>query len=450
MGAELSRCLELQRQAVCAALVSLQSFRAVTETIMTAKADVPSVSDHLVSIATRRRLLFVSTDMGMGGGAEEQVILLAYALQSRGWEICIVSLLPPSPMPADFPNRGIPLLHLGMRRGIPDPRSLWRLARIIREFRPDVVHSHLTHANLLARAVRIFQPYPILVCTLHALNMAGVEHDRGTILEIAHRLTDSLADRTTAICHAAANHAVRRRAVPASKMSVVHNGIDTNRYAPRADARQRLRREMGIGEQEMVWLAAGRLEPSKAYPTLLEAFAIYKTTGDCRRSLLLICGEGSLRDRLISLARQLNVSENVRFLGLRGDIPDVMSAADAFALSSDLEGLPLVLLQASAAGLPIVATDVAGNSEAVAHGLHGYIVPPGDSEAFARAMVRIASLTPAERVVLGEAGRVRVRQLFEMERIADQWEELYAELLDAVGGKGNRSEARRRTSSAVG
>src|ERR1700712_1115410 len=123
-------------------------------------------------LPTRRmpgRVLLLSTDMGMGGGAEEQVISLAYALQSRGWSPFIVSLVPPSPMPPDFAARGIPLTHLDMRRALPDPRSLLRLARLIRQFKPDIVHSHLVHANLLARAVRLIVPYPVLICTLHAL-----------------------------------------------------------------------------------------------------------------------------------------------------------------------------------------------------------------------------------------------------------------------------------------
>ena len=102
--------------------------------------------------------------------------------------------------------------------GIPDPRSIYRLARLIREFRPDVVHSHMVQANLLARVVRVIQPYPVLVCTLHALTMRGMERDRSSIFEAAHRFSDRLSDCTTAICHAASDYYVRCRAVPAWKM----------------------------------------------------------------------------------------------------------------------------------------------------------------------------------------------------------------------------------------
>lgn len=383
--------------------------------------------------------MFLCTDMGMGGGAEEQVIRLAYGFRGRGWAPLIVSLLPPSPMPPDFEGRGIPLAHLGMRRGLPDPRGLRRLARIIRDFRPDVVHAHMVHANLLARAVRPFRPFPVLVCTQHNLTMAGIKHDYTRIFEVAHRLTDGLAERTTAISHSAADYYIRRGAVPAAKMMVVPNGIDSGGFERDPAARVRLRRALGI-EDRFAWLAVARLEPAKAYPTLLRAFA---GLGDGPRTLL-ICGQGSRRGELEGLAGDLGIGGRVKFLGLRDDIPAVMSAADAFALSSDLEGLPLVLLQASAAGLPIVATDVGGNAEVVEHGVNGEIVPPGNPEAFARGMARIEVLSTSERAAMGDAGLTRVRTRFEAERVIDRWESLYTELLDdAARPKRRRSTASR-------
>jgi glycosyltransferase involved in cell wall biosynthesis len=398
------------------------------------------------------RVLLLSTNMGMGGGAEEQVIRLAYAFHARGWATLLVSMLPPSPMPAEFASSGVRLVQLGMRRGIPDPRGIVRLARLIGEFRPDVVHSHMTHANLLARAARVIRPFPVLVCTLHALDMAGVERDRGAVFELAHRLTDGLADRTTAICRAAANYYVRRRAVPSAKMVVVPNGIDSAEFAPDAAARMRVRQTLGV-EDRFVWLAAGRLESAKAYPTLLRAMARMPEGP----GVLLICGRGSRRDELMALVAELGITNLVRFMGLRQDIPDMMRAADGFVLSSDSEGLPLVLLQASAAALPIVATNVGGNGEAVADGQSGYLVPPGDPEALAAGMCRVADLDAADRARLGEAGLRRVREMFEAERIVDQWEQLYGELLrraqsggGAQPGEGAKGEWPRPRRTAAG
>jgi glycosyltransferase involved in cell wall biosynthesis len=386
-----------------------------------------------------KRLMLLSTAMAVGGGAEEQVLRLAYAFKERGWEVMIVSMLPPGVMPPDFADHGIPLLHLGMKRAVPDPRGLYRLVRAIRQFRPHVVHSHMTHANLLARAARVFAPFPALVCTLHNLTMAGVQRDHTTFFEFAHRITDALAERTTTICHAASDYYIQRRAVPASKMMVVPNGIDCQRYFPNPAARQRLRQEMGI-DGDFVWLAVGRLELQKAYPTMLRAF----TQLSSPRSTLLICGRGSLRDQLIALAGELGVGSRARFLGLRSDVPDLMSAADGFVLSSDMEGLPLVLLQACAAGLPIVATNVSGNPEVVIHGVNGYVVAPGAPDALAAAMDRVASLSRSERCAKGRAGRERVQTMFAVEPVVDRWEQLFGELLSVCNG-----QRRRRASPAT-
>jgi glycosyltransferase involved in cell wall biosynthesis len=138
------------------------------------------------------------------------------------------------------------------------------------------------------------------------------------------------------------------------------------------------------------------------------------------------------------LAGELGVGHRVRFLGLRDDIPDLMSAADAFALSSDMEGLPLVLLQAAAAGLPMVATDVSGNSEVVENGVNGYLVPPGWPDAFAKAMSDVESLPLPARMAQGLAGRERVAALFQVEPVVDRWEQLFEQLLSSSGGQNRR------------
>jgi glycosyltransferase involved in cell wall biosynthesis len=384
------------------------------------------IAPAVVPSTARGRILLLSTDMGMGGGAEEQVIHLAVSLHRRGWTTRIVSMLPPSPMPPDFDYSAIPVDHLGLRRGIPDPRSIFRFAAILRKFQPDVVHSHMNHANLLARAARLISPTPVVLGTLHALNMAGVDRDHTRLFELAHRWTDFLSEETTAICHAAADYYRQHRAVPPSKIRVVPNAIDTDRYSFNAQARAEIRSELQLGDQ-FTWLAVGRLELVKAYPTLLRAFA---KLDRAVAGSLLICGEGSVRSELKTLAADLGILPRVRFLGLRKDIPRVLSAADAFTLSSDSEGLPLVLLQAAAAGLPIVATNVGGNAEVVVDGCNGRLVPAGDPERFAHAMAQILALSPEARRAMGESGRVRVQSTFQTTSVVDRWEQIYAELLN--------------------
>jgi glycosyltransferase involved in cell wall biosynthesis len=129
------------------------------------------------------------------------------------------------------------------------------------------------------------------------------------------------------------------------------------------------------------------------------------------------------------------VEDRVKFLGLRRDIPAVMNAADGFVMSSYLEGLPMVLLQASAVGMPIVTTNVGGNAEVVMDRVNGFVVPPGDDAALAAAMKRVLDLPDEERARMAERGRQMARDKFEIQRILDRWEALYGGLLIEKSGQ---------------
>src|SRR5947209_15883308 len=119
-----------------------------------------------------------------------------------------------------------------MHPGVADPRAVVRLGHILRDWKPRILHSHMTHANLLARATRLFYPVPVLICTLHGLRMYAVKTDSIWLREAAHRVTDFLAEATTAVCNTAGARYVRIRAVSADKMHVIPNGVDTARFRP--------------------------------------------------------------------------------------------------------------------------------------------------------------------------------------------------------------------------
>jgi glycosyltransferase involved in cell wall biosynthesis len=174
-----------------------------------------------------------------------------------------------------------------------------------------------------------------------------------------------------------------------------------------------VRRALGLG-QEFAWLAAGRLMWKKGYDTLLDAFA------RTREGVLLIAGSGPQEEELRSLAR-----EDVRFLGQRDDVADLMSACDGFVQSSVVEGLPVALLEAAASGLPCVATNAGGVGEVgTAH-----IVPPGDAETLAAAMRRVMALPEEERKKMGLAARGQVVARFDSNVVLNMWEELYRGIL---------------------
>jgi len=363
------------------------------------------------------RVLVVCTGLNRGG-AEMQVFHLAKGLRDRGWNTEVISMLSGGNLLGDFLDAGIPLHQLEIRRGIPDPRAIWRLRKIIRNFRPDVVHSHMVHANLLARLTRLICPMPALISTAH--NMT--EGRRWT--EIAYRITDSIGDLTTIICNAAAERYVTVGSVPSERLKVVVNGLPVEQFRPDPKSRATIRRQLRI-QNEFVWLAVGRFEPPKDYGNLLNAIARFAS----QKNVFLIAGDGPLRLDIEKLAFELGVSDRVRFLSARKDIPALMAAADGFVMSSAWEGLPMVLLEAAASGLPIVATNVGGNAEVVRDGISGYLVPPTDPVALASAMERMELALPPARAAMGLAGREHVEKSYSLISVIDQWEQIYKSLL---------------------
>ena len=208
------------------------------------------------------------------------------------------------------------------------------------------------------------------------------------------------------------------------------NGIDLDRFKPDESLRTTTRNVLNVTER-FVWVAIGRLEEPKDYPNMLRAFAQVVTHSS--NPVLLIVGTGPLENELKSYAGTLGLTDAVRFLGTRTDIPALLSAADAFVMSSAWEGLPIVLLEAAASALPIVATNVGGNAQIVADGESGVIVEPRNSAALGKAMLRIMSLTDQERRNMGALGARMVRETYEISNVVMDWEALYTDILKQKG-----------------
>jgi glycosyltransferase involved in cell wall biosynthesis len=362
-------------------------------------------------------VVLLSTSLSRGG-AETQVALLAVELRRRGWAVHVVSLVEPDAFLPELAAAGVPVHSLGMTPGKPDLRGAARLAALLRRIRPAVVHSHLFHANLMARLARLAFPLPRVISTLHSLAESSRESADVRWRDRLYRLTNPLSDCTVAVCQAVGERHVAAKAVDRRKLRVVPNGVDTNTFRPDAPRRARLRADLGAGDR-FVWLAAGRLMWKKDYPTLLRAAARLPA---CE---LWIAGNGPQDQDLRSLAGELRVP--ARFLGPREDIPALMNAADALVLSSQVEGLPMVLLEAAASGLPVVSTKAGGSAEVVADGRTGFLAPCGDPESLAASMSRLLELPPTAGEQMGRAARALALERYDLPVVATLWEQLYRE-----------------------
>lgn len=362
-----------------------------------------------------RRIVFVITSLSYAG-AQTQVLALASRLKARGWQPYVVSMLTPEALTPELEAAGIPWASLDVKRGSADLSAIFKLRKLLREWQPHIVHSHMVHANLLARVTRLLARVPVLISTAHNIN------EGGKLRMLGYRFTDRLADHSTNVSRAAVERYLAIGAAPAGKMSFVPNGLDTARFKPDPALRQQQRDTLKLGEH-FTWLAVGRHDEQKDYRTMLQAFAkVYERHTD---NQLVIIGEGPLTDTLKQQAKDLNLSEQIHFLGVRSDIPEVMNAADAYLMSSIYEGLPMVLLEAAATCLPIVATDVGGNREIVT-AANGLLAPASNPEALSQTMLELLELSPSQRQQLGLAGRQLVVEAYSLEHVVDTWEQLYS------------------------
>ena len=358
------------------------------------------------------------------GGAEIQVASLSVELRRRGWDVAVASLLETGSVARGLAEAGVPVITLGIRAGVADPRGLARLAARLGAFRPSILHAHMFHANILARLARLVCPVPVVISTIHSAAETGRERRAGLRRrDLAYRLTGWLDDAVVAVSNAVAARHEAARAVNGRKLRVIANGVDTSLFRPDEERRAMARRELDV-EDRFVWLAAGRLMWKKDHATLLRALA---KAGD---ATLLVAGVGPLEAELRALATELSI--DARFLGRRDDIPALMNAADGLALSSVVEGLPMALIEAAASGLPAVATDAGGASEIVVDGSTGFVTPVGDAGTLGAAMRRLMEMPAGARLSMSEAAR-REAGRFNIQTVVSHWENLYRELLENAG-----------------
>ena len=368
------------------------------------------------------RILFVINDMGLGG-AEIQVASLAKHLAARGHVVHVCVLMRFLEYEAELNSAGVGTTALEMTKARPDPRALLQFAALLRDYRPDVVHGHLFASIVLTRVARIIVPYPVQVSTTHSSHEWPLRYK-------ALGLTDPLCDLWTNVCQPGLECYLKAGAVAASKAAHTPNGIDVERFArPCESARASLRSRLQI-PSGFVWLAVGSFrDEAKDYSNLLRAFKHLRASAPERDTWLWIAGDGALRGAKEALAHQLGVADRIRFLGLRTDVNELMWAADAFVLGSAWEAHSIVLLEAAAASLPSVATDVGGNAQVVKSGQTGFTVPPHDHTALAKAMLRMLESSSATLAEMGRTARNLAERDYSLEVVVKGWEARYRELL---------------------
>lgn len=359
-------------------------------------------------------------------GAEVQVRDLALRFVARGHAVLVVSLVPFAAFEDELRAAGVETATVGMAKGRASLRGAAELVRTLARFRPDIVHAHLFAAIFACRMARLAYP-PLARARFVETAHSGLPPSPGQAK--AYAITSPLSDVWTCVCDEGVRVHERAGAVPAGRGRRVKNGLDVDGWTALAHDRVAARAELGLAEGAFVWLTVGSLrDDMKDVPNLLEATSRLAPTP----RVVLVAGDGPLRPELEEKARALGVDGTARFLGLRGDVPRLMRAADAFVLASWTEALPMVLLEAGASELPSVATDVGGVRDIVLDGVTGRVVPARRPAELATAMAAVESLSDEERHRWARAARAHVVREFGLDHVADEWEALYHETPNVV------------------
>jgi len=372
----------------------------------------------------RVRVLHVLPNFGLGGAERMAMHLLLHLDRSR-YEVAAVSLYDPqgTDIEAQLEQAGVKVWFLRKRLGF-DPRMYGRLGRVLREFKPDVIHTHRYVLRYLLPWVAMRRPR-IWVHTVHNVAEREVDWVGGWV----HRLAFRLGVVPVAIAEEVARSI--KRVYNGKSVPFIRNGIPLAEYALGEEVRRRWRAQEGYGEADLLFVSVARLSSQKDPFSLISAFA--GAAWHTPALNLLLVGEGPLRSDIEALVRKMALEERVRFLGRRTDVPAILAAADVFVLSSLWEGNPLSVMEAMAAGKPVIATAVGGVPELVEDGVSGILVPPHEPEVLERAIMRLAR-DPALRQRMGKAAQKRALERFGVDRMAREYAHLYESLLEGQDG----------------
>ena len=369
-----------------------------------------------MSTFERLRVLHITPSFRVGG-AEQMAGHLMVGL-SEWHDVAGACLYPAtnSSIEGRLLQANIPVWHLGKRPGF-DPRLFKSLDRVLKEVRPHVVHTHLSVLRYALPGLRRHR-VPLVVHTMHNL----AEHETDAFGRVVHWFAFRWGVLPVAISREVA--ASVKRVYGVECKAIVPNCIPVENYRRSLADRARWREKERFERDAILFTCVGRLEPQKNPLLLVQAFAALNNP----RIHLIMLGEGSLQEQLAAYIRQHGLERRVHLLGKRNEVPECLAASDVFVLSSNWEGNPLAVIEAMAAGLPVVATAVGGVPELVESGQQGILVPPGDCAAFANAM-RILLDDPGTRAAMANAARARAIALFDVDRMAQGYAHFYRKAL---------------------
>jgi glycosyltransferase involved in cell wall biosynthesis len=355
------------------------------------------------------------------GGGEMLAARLARQLGDR-FRFIFMCLEEVGTLGEELRREGFPVWSVERRPGI-DWRCTWRLAKLLRQERVDLLHVHQYTPFFYGILARLLYRRPPVLFTEHGRGFPDYPRRKRIV---ANRLLLQRRDRVVGVGEAVRQALIRNEGLPARRVGVIYNGIDLTPFDNGAPPRAAVRRDMGVGEKDLVILQVARLDYLKDHCTAIRTLEqVIRQRPEAR---LVLVGEGPELGKIQQEVAQRNLAASVRLLGLRKDIARLLSAADVFLLTSISEGIPLAVIEALAAGLPVVSTNVGGIGEVVEDGRSALLAPSGDHVALAERVLRLVG-DPVLSQQLAKQGRARAEEMFSEKQMHEQYVRLYNEML---------------------
>lgn len=375
------------------------------------------------------RVLFVVGSLGLGG-AESQMTMLIGKVIGHGWHRDLFVLEAHGPLRREIEAHGV-VIHDGgydstasrRLKAFQLLRALFRLWKLIRRIKPDVLHAYLPLTNFLGALAGCLDRVNLIITSRRAL---GTHQERHPLWKPLDRMANLLSDYVTVNSQAVGFDTIARDGINPKKLVYIPNGLDVTKFNKAASKREMMRQALGLGTGDIGVVVVGNLIPYKGHADLLRALPDIPNDEPVTR--FFVVGEDrGIGTSLMRMAKELGVSERVIFLGRREDVAEIMAAMDIFVIPSHEEGFSNALLEAMVSGLAVIATDVGGNREALEGGNLGILVPPRDPVALAAAIKRLLA-DGDTRLLLGCCAKQCVSTKYTVAAMVDAHVTLYQQL----------------------
>lgn len=368
---------------------------------------------------SRIKLCHITLSMGIGG-IEKLIVSLTGLLDQKKYSITVVCLDFGGELVSELQNIGVEVLVIGRKKGF-DWRLFFQLAHLFRKKKFDIVHAHnqaaLFYAGIAAKLART----PLLITTEHSRHNTDGRWRR----QLEKRFLCKISNKWIVVSKELAEESVVQDGLPAGKIQVITNGVDFKKYALNQQSKpvqqSKTKTELGLPEDSKIIIMVARLHPIKNHKLFLESFSC--VLGQCPNTHVLIVGDGECRDALVDQANALKINAYVHFLGYREDVADLLMLSDVFVLCSKSEGLPVSLLEACAAHVPVLITKSSNKAGLIVDGSTGTVVEDNKAN-LSYGLLTVLSNLDRARALSSEAA-LRVKTEYSLSAMERKYEEIY-------------------------